>query len=120
MSEKLGFLLTMFLFSIFIIPFLLHIYIMNIRTDQFNKVTNEITQLVKENGGYTEEVGEVVSAIVPEASEEGTLTFSAVPSVTGKQPAGETVDMAYTATWTSFYGIEVVLETEGNAKIERR
>lgn len=94
MGEKVGFMTVLLLFSVFIIPFLLHGYKEQVDSSKFLTMSNEIKQMVASEGGVTEKVKDVANTL----KERGVkINFADAEgnTVDGKVNAGDKIIITY-------------------------
>lgn len=118
MAEMKSALIAMAIFVAFIVPFLFMISIGSLHQNAFMKITNEVTQVVKEEGGITEKV----QNLVDELSDRGyTITFRNADGqvISGKQSFGETIVIDYEYTHHNVRG-EEKLKTQSVVFVSRR
>lgn len=115
MGEKKGFITVLFLVGVFMVPFMLDIWISNIKSDKFMKVTTEFHQLVEEEGGNSAKVKAITSGL---ASKGLHVTLS--PS-TDKPPVGTPITISYTHNYKGVYrGMEKKLVTTNKVTVSKR
>lgn len=94
MGEKVGFMTVLLLFSVVIIPFLLHGYKEQVDSSKFLTMSNEIKQMVASEGGVTDKVIDVTNNLrergidIKFNDDEGNI-------VDGKVNAGEKITITY-------------------------
>lgn len=118
MSEMKGAMIGMFLFVAVIIPAVLFIGIGSLHQHAFIKISTEVTEIVKEEGGVTDRVAEVASSL----SERGyTIVFKNDEGnqIGGKRDFGETIIVDFNYKYHNVRG-EQELNTENVVFVNRR
>ncbi|MFD1705213.1 MULTISPECIES: hypothetical protein [Siminovitchia] len=118
MSEIKGAIFSMAIFIAFIVPIFLQVGIGSVHQHAFMKITTEVTSIVKEEGGVTDKVNNIVRNL----NDKGyTITFkndSGVP-VHGKRPFGETIIIDFDYKYKNVRG-EENLSTNNVVSVARR
>ena len=119
MSEKLGFVFGLFIFFILIIPFGLNMWYLNLQSDNFLKISNEIQKLTNADGGPTNKVLAFVNDLENKGME---IQFKDMnnKNVEGAREPGETIVMNYSYKFKNIYGKIVELNTSNSVLIQKR
>lgn len=118
MSEMKGAMIGMFLFVAVIIPAVLFIGIGSLHQHAFIKISTEVTEVVKEEGGVTNRVVDIVDKL----GDKGyTITFKDQngASVNGKKDFGESVIVDFNYKYHNVRG-EEELNTQNVVFVNRR
>ena len=116
MGELKGMMYSIFIFIAFVLPVMLSIYTLSIRTDQFMKTTSEITQSVQGYGGYTTEFIE----------DNGGFTIGDDPLLVdcsckiGKVAPGTEIELIYEYSYEGYYGMSHDFSTTDRVTIFNR
>jgi len=114
-----GAVLSMILFSLFILPFLLYFGIQSLQENAFLKTTTEVQEMVESYGGVTNEVQTVVDNLRKKGYVISFTNSQTGQSVVGTQPPGTVVKIDYQYTYNNVYKKQTVKTTDF-AKINRR
>lgn len=97
MGEKKGLIFTMFILAVFLLPLGIEIFKVNMVTEHFTKATNQVTQLIKVEGGKTKKVEEMVGNLTIGGGKGNTLlvTTNYSGDDTGKADVGSTITINY-------------------------
>ena len=118
MSEMKGAVFSVAIFIGFVIPFFLLIGIGSIHQHAFMKLTTEVAEIVKDEGGVTDKVNDVVNGL----DERGyTISFRNTDGSTieGQQDYGETIIIEYEYKYDNVKG-EETLNTHNVVVVSRR
>ena len=118
MSEMKGAIFSLAFFIVFILPIFLQISIGSVHQHAFMKVSTEVTSMVKEEGGVTERVNEVVNNL----NEKGyTITFRDKngSEIIGKRGFGDKIYIDFDYTYKNVRG-EENLSTNNIVTVSRR
>ena len=118
MSELKGAIFSMAIFVAFIVPLFLQISVGSVHQHAFMKVSTEVTSMVKEEGGVTERVNEVVNNL----NEKGyTITFKDESGaiISGQQEFGSTIVIDFDYNYKNVRG-EETLNTTNTVSVVRR
>lgn len=112
MGEMKGAIFTVAFFIAFIVPFFLSMGIGAINQHAFMKVTTEVSEMVKEEGGVTAKVNDVASRLIDKGY---TIQFNE----NGKKAFGDQVVINYEYKYMNVRG-EETLNTQNTVFISRR
>lgn len=118
LSEIKGGLIAMLLFVAIIIPALLYVSIGSLQQHAFVKITTEVTEVVKDEGGITSKVDNIVRKL---ESRGYTIVFkdSSGSVVRGKRDFGENIVIDYKYKYHNVRGDEE-LKTQNVVFVNRR
>lgn len=119
MSEKLGFVFALLIFSLFIIPVGANLWLLNFQADYFMKTASEVQKLTAENGGVTEEVLNATSAL-SENGYEIRFYDENGEEVVGQCDPGAQITIEYEYTYENFSGGEGTMKTQNIVIVEKR
>lgn len=124
MGEMKAQIFTIAITLIFIFPLFLQLYILSSITDHFYKATNEVTQMIKVNGGYTKNVENAVGSLTL-GGKATTKTTSIDVSVSdesadGKREVGRYVRVGYSYTYYGMYKTRFELGTTAYITMDKR
>ena len=124
MGEMKAQIFTIAITLIFIFPLFLQLYILSSITDHFYKATNEVTQMIKVNGGYTKNVENAVGSLTL-GGKATTKTTSIDVSVSdesadGKREVGRYVRVGYSYTYYGMYKTRFELGTQAYITMDKR
>lgn len=119
MSEKLGFVFGLFLFMVVILPFGVNVWYINLQSDHFYSLTNEIQKLMNQEGGASENVLSRTSALEGKGFNVQFLDKNSNEVVGIKNP-GETIHIQYHYQFKNIYGKKVVLDATNSVLIQKR
>ncbi|MDF2558073.1 MAG: hypothetical protein K0R71_1901 [Bacillales bacterium] len=119
MSEKLGFVFGLFIFFVFIIPFGMNMWYLNLQSDHFMKITNEIHKLTNQEGGATNKVIAETSFLEKKGF---TISFKDANNneVIGACNPGDTIYIIYSYKFKNVYGNIVELKSSNSVLIQKR
>lgn len=118
MSELKGAVFSLAIFVAFLIPFFLTMGIGSIHQHAFMKVTTEVSEIVKEEGGVTEKVNNIVSNL-EEKGYEISFKDRNGATVNGKQTFGDEVIIDYRYEYQDVRG-KRTLNTQNAVFVMRR
>lgn len=119
MSEKLGFVFSLFIFFILIIPFGLNVWYLNLQSDHFMKITNEVQKIVNQEGGATIKV----LSLAHELDKKDIKVFlkdTNNKDILGACNPGETVYLTYSYKFKNVYGKIIEFRTSNSVLILKR
>lgn len=124
MGEMKAQIFTIAITLIFIFPLFLQLYILSSITDHFYKATNEVTQMIKVNGGYTKNVENAVGSLTlgGKATTKATAIDVSVSdeSADGKREVGRYVRVGYSYTYYGMYKTKFELGTQAYITMDKR
>lgn len=115
MGEKLGFLFTIAIFAMSLLPLGLDAFTFNVRTSQFLNAATEMQQVVKEEGGITDRV----HYINDNSSISYTFKNKDGQIIDGKQDVGEVIYIEYQYDWKGIY-TQKTFKTINTVLVDRR
>lgn len=118
MSQMKAAILSAFVFAIIVIPFVLSVFIDSINQSGFIKVTTEVAEMVKAEGGVTPKVSNVTNAL----NKRGySITFknSDGISISGQQKAGTEIIMMSNYKYANVMQ-DQTLNTENSIRVLKR
>ena len=111
MGEKIGFMTTLLIFGIGIIPLLISTFTDHTQSAKLLTISTEVQQMVTAEGGVTEIVEGVVSNLANQGVEVSFWDKEGNP-ITGIVPVGEEIVIQY--EWGDFNTTNQVLVTKRN------
>lgn len=125
MGEMKAQIFTIGITLIFIFPLFLQLYILSSITDHFYKATNEVTQMIKVNGGYTKNVENAVGSLTlgGKATTKATAIDVSVLDESGddgKREVGRYVQVGYSYTYYGMYKTRFELGTTAYITMDKR
>ena len=94
MGEKKGFLTVLLIFSVFILPFLIHTFFTQVEGQKVMGLSTEIQQLVQTEGGVSSNVQNVVDKL-SERGIEITFYDDEGNPINSQVPVGERINIHY-------------------------
>jgi len=111
----MGFLFTIAIFAMCLLPMCIDFFTLNVTTSQFLNASTEMQQLVSEEGGITERVHNVMDS----SAINYTFKDKAGQEIDGVQDVGKEIYIDYKYDWKGIFTKDT-LETTNTVRVARR